>query len=105
MKRIVAIAALAAMMALPTAAFASPSITQGYGSQTYQAKKVLSVHASRKPTSSGSPTVVQSPDSAVRSASAGSLPFTGLDLGALGAGAIVLLGAGMVLRRASTDRR
>jgi hypothetical protein len=34
-----------------------------------------------------------------------SLPFTGLDLGALAAGAIVLLGAGIVLRRASATSR
>jgi hypothetical protein len=37
--------------------------------------------------------------------STGSLPFTGLDLGALGAGAVVLLGAGVALRRFSASSR
>jgi hypothetical protein len=36
--------------------------------------------------------------------STGSLPFTGLDLGALGAGAAVLLGAGVLLRRFSAAK-
>jgi hypothetical protein len=55
-------------------------------------------------TSTTSPSSVQAAN-ASRTVSTGSLPFTGLDDGALAGGAVVLLGAGLMLRRASTTDR
>jgi hypothetical protein len=113
MKRIAALAASAALL-IPGAAVASASSTPTSCSytKTCQLSKVDHASASRSPksktnspaTSANTPSVVKNATEA-KTASTGSLPFTGLDLGALGAGAVMLLGAGMVLRRASIDRR
>jgi hypothetical protein len=114
MKRIAALAASAALL-IPGAAVASASTSTSCAyTHTCQLSKVDHASASRSPkstTKSNSPAastktpVVVKNATEAKTASTGSLPFTGLDLGALGAGAIMLLGAGMVLRRASIDRR
>jgi hypothetical protein len=110
MKWIAALAASAALL-IPGAAVASASSTPCSYTHTCQLSKVDHASASRTPKKSTSPAATTKTPAVVKNAteaktaSTGSLPFTGLDLGALGAGAIVLLGAGMVLRRASTDRR
>jgi hypothetical protein len=82
MKRIVATAvAVLALLALPTAAFASGSSTcSAYNPQLCQVVN----HTS--------------------DASSGSLPFTGLDLGLVAAGGVVLIGAGLAARKFSAQR-
>ncbi len=112
MKRIAALTVSLALL-IPGAAVASAN--GGATGQSYGQAKVKQVDhakASRSPSAkttapaaaTKSPGVVNAAN-ATTTTSAGSLPFTGLDLGALGGGAVLLLGAGMVLRRASTDRR
>jgi hypothetical protein len=96
MKRIIATGvAVMALLALPTAAFASGSSTcSGYNPQLCQIVGSGSVNTP----DSGSavvPTTTQS---------AGSLPFTGLDLGLVAAGGVVLIGAGLAARRLSATR-
>ena len=98
----------AASIAITLALFVAPASALASGNSTNQqySKNVQSVQdksASRTPSTTGTPSAVND-TKATTTTSAGDLPFTGLDLGALGAGAVVLLGAGMVLRR-STDRR
>ena len=44
------------------------------------------------------------PDGTSAGASAGALPFTGLDVGLLAVGGCVLLGGGMIVRRLSLPR-
>jgi hypothetical protein len=85
MKRIVATAvAVLALLALPTAALASGSSTcNSYNPQLCQ--------------------VVNKTD-ATTTQSTGSLPFTGLDIGLMAAGGVVLIGAGLTVRRFSTQR-
>jgi hypothetical protein len=86
MKRIVATAiAVLALLALPaSAAFASGSSScRTYNPQLCQVVN----HSTTTTTQSG-----------------GSLPFTGLDLGLVAAGGIVLIGAGLVARKLSAER-
>jgi hypothetical protein len=84
MKRIATLIATVALLALPSAAFASGSSTcQSYNQQLCN---VASNTTAASPTST---------------ASAGTLPFTGLDVGLLVAGGGVLLTAGLVVRRLS----
>ena len=113
MKRIAALTTCLALL-IPGAAVASANSgpTSCSYTKTCPLSKVDHASASKNPaTKSTAPSAATSPSTvenaaATRTTSTGSLPFTGLDLGALGAGAVVLLGAGMVLRRASaTDRR
>ena len=109
MKRTVALLTCMALM-IPGAAVASAnSTTSNYGHSS-----VKNVTASRNNCSSGSGSSGSSSSSSSGSGSCvsdtettqtGSLPFTGLDLGALAAGAVLLLGAGVVLRRASATNR
>ncbi len=90
MKRIVTMIvslALLAIAVLPSAAFAASSTCQSYNAQLCQ---VASNTTSR--TTGTSPT---------STSAAGTLPFTGLDVGLLVAGGGVLLGAGLVVRRFS----
>ena len=114
MKRTVALLTCLALL-IPGASIALASGSGSTGcSYTHNCslKKVDHASASRTPSTgstspsagSTSPGVVNSAD-ATGTTSAGSLPFTGLDVGALGAGAVVLLGAGMALRRVSSVRR
>src|SRR5579875_3971944 len=98
MKRTVALLTCMALM-IPGAAVASAnSTTSNYGHHT----AVKSVTASRSTTPT---TPSTSPTSATETTQTGSLPFTGLDVGALAAGAVLLLGAGLVLRRVSATSR
>lgn len=99
MKRTVALLTSVALM-IPGAAVASAnSTTSNYGHPS-----VKNVTASRSTgcTSSSGSTSSSSGSQCVSSTTTttvSSLPFTGLDLGALAAGGVVLLGAGLVLRR------
>jgi hypothetical protein len=110
MKRTVALLTCLALM-IPGAAVASAnSTTSNYGHSS-----VKNVTASRNNCTSGSGSSGSSSSSssggsgtcvsATETTQASSLPFTGLDMGALAVGAIVLLGAGVVLRRASATSR
>jgi hypothetical protein len=84
---------------IPGAAVASANSTKCSYSKLCQ---VHNVSASKSPSGSQSNT---SPVAASQTTT-GSLPFTGLDLAALAVGGVVLLGAGLMLRRVSaTERR
>jgi hypothetical protein len=94
MKRIVALMASFAML-IPGAAVASANST----SSSYGQHNVQSVIATRSPATTVANTTTSS------ATSAGSLPFTGLDIGALALGGVMLLGAGVAVRRMSaTDK-
>lgn len=92
MKRIIALI-VGLALALPSAALATSSNCgssgSGYGSQTCQ---VSNNTQSRTPTTATTGTTV----------SAGTLPFTGLDLVLLVAGGVTLLGAGLTVRHLSS---
>jgi hypothetical protein len=97
MKRIVATAiAVLALLALPGVAFAGGSSTcSSYNPQLCQV--VVPTNATNTPPST--------PVSQVSAASTGSdLPFTGLDLGLVAVGGVVLIGAGLVARKLSAER-
>jgi hypothetical protein len=111
MKRTVTLLTCLALM-IPGAAVASAnSTTANYGPHS----AVKNVTASRNACSSGSGSSGSSSSgsssgsstcvSATTTTQTGALPFTGLDLGALAAGAVLLLGTGLVLRRASATNR
>jgi hypothetical protein len=108
MKRTVALLTCVALM-IPGAAVASAnSTTANYGHSA-----VKSVTATKNTCTSGSGSAGSSTSgsgsgtcvSATATTQTGSLPFTGLDVGALAAGAVLLLGAGVVLRRVSATNR
>lgn len=89
MKRIVILAAMIGALVLPTAAFASGSSTcQSYNPQLCQV--VSNTSATQASTTS-------------TTASASTLPFTGMDVGLLVVGGGVLLGAGLLVRRFSRE--
>jgi hypothetical protein len=99
MKRIVATAiAVLALLALPGVAFAGGSSTcSSYNPQLCQV--VVPTNATNTPTPPSTPV------SQVSAASTGSdLPFTGLDLGLVAVGGVVLIGAGLVARKLSAER-
>lgn len=107
MKRTIALLTCLALM-IPGAAVASANSTQGSYAPQSGVHNVTSSRSNCSMDSSGSSSSNSSSNcaSATETASTGSLPFTGLDLGALAAGAAVLLAAGLVLRRVSaTERR
>ena len=91
MKRISALAGVLAILvlAVPSLAMAS-STCQGYGSQTCSSVGNGNV-------SSGT----ASNNASTSASSAGTLPFTGLDVALLVVGGGTLLGAGFVVRRLS----
>ena len=107
-----AFAVILALCIVPASALASGNSTnQQYGGtvQSVQDKNASRSTPATSPTTSPataqtSPSTVAN-TTATRTASTGSLPFTGLDVGGLAAGAVVLLGAGLMLRRVSSDRR
>ena len=109
MKRTVALLTSLALM-IPGAAVASANSTTANYSHHGAVKHVT---AKRTPTttttctssSTGSASGSGSNNcvSATETTATGSLPFTGLDLGALAAGGALLLGAGVMLRRVSTS--
>jgi hypothetical protein len=96
MKRIIVTAvAVIALLALPSIALANNSSTcSAYKQQTCQ------VVDNQNTGSADGPTIAATPVDA----STGSLPFTGLDIGLLAAGGVVLVGAGLAVRRLSTQR-
>jgi hypothetical protein len=96
MKRIVVTAvAVFALLALPSAAFATGSSTcSSYNPQLCQIVNSGNVNTPSSGTTDV-PTTTQS---------SGSLPFTGLDLGLLAAGGAVLIGAGLAARKLSAPR-
>jgi hypothetical protein len=102
MKRIVATCvAVMALLALPSAAFASGSSTcSSYNPQLCQ---IVGNGNTNTPSSGNIPSNASAVvPSTVQSA--GSLPFTGLDLGLVAVGGVVLIGAGLAARRLSASR-
>jgi hypothetical protein len=97
MKRIVALMASFAML-VPGAAVASANST----SSSYGQHDVQSVIATRSPATTVAATTNSSSNN---TSAAGSLPFTGLDIGALALGGVVLLGAGVAVRRMSATSK
>lgn len=95
MKRTVALIASFAML-IPGAAVASANST----SSSYGQHDVQSVIATRTPA-----TTTAAVTTASNTSAAGSLPFTGLDIGALALGGVVLLGAGVAVRRMSATEK
>jgi hypothetical protein len=93
MRRIIATAiAVIALLALPSMAFAGGSSTcSSYNPQLCQ----VVTGTTTTGTTTATPTARQS---------TGSLPFTGLDLGFVAAGGVVLIGAGLVARKLSAER-
>ncbi len=80
---------------LPSVALANSSTCQAYSQKSCS---VSGTTGSRTPPSTGS----GSTDGATTAAaSSGTLPFTGLDVGLLVGGGVVLLGTGLVVRRLS----
>jgi hypothetical protein len=96
MKRFSALVGIVGVLALmaPAMALASSSTCQGYSAQTCG-----SVNSGTSGTGPGSTTT--SPGSTTEATSAGTLPFTGLDVVLLVAGGGALLCAGVVVRRLS----
>lgn len=92
MKRIATLIVGLALL-LPSAALANSSTCQAYSQKSCS---VSGTSGSRTPPSTGS----GSADSASTTA-ASTLPFTGLDVGLLVGGGVVLLGTGLVVRRLS----
>jgi hypothetical protein len=88
MKRIFMAIFVAAMLMFPAASFASSSSS----CLAYNAPSVCNASASRTTAAS-----------TVSSASASSLPFTGLDVALLVAGGVTLLGAGLIVRKLSSS--
>jgi hypothetical protein len=93
MKRTVALLTSLALL-IPGAAIASANSTTANYSHHGAVKHVT---ASRTPVTAPTGTNTQT-------TAAGSLPFTGLDLGALAMGGVLLLGAGAALRRVSAAK-
>jgi len=95
MKRIATISAVLALLAIPSSALAQSSSTcQAYSNQTCS---VSAISQGQGPTGSTLPVS----STTTSTTSAGSLPFTGLDLGLLVIGGASLLGAGVFARRLS----
>jgi hypothetical protein len=91
MKRLALLMAVVAV----ALAIAAPAYAQNAVSDTYAGKGggiVGTVEGGKGPTAS-------TPQQVVSSNESGSLPFTGLDIGLLAAGGVLLVGMGVVLRR------
>jgi hypothetical protein len=92
MKTLVIVCAIAGVLALPTAALAQSSMN-GYSN-------VAGVPAGGSGPAAGggnnAPVAVQ------QTGGSGSLPFTGLEIGLVAGGGVLLLGAGLMLRRLGT---
>ncbi|MGH2914671.1 MAG: hypothetical protein ACRDMX_06765 [Solirubrobacteraceae bacterium] len=95
------IGAVLCVLLLPAAALAGSSSCQQYSSQS--CSQTQSSTTTSRSTSTPAPAP---PSSTVASTtqSRGTLPFTGLDIGLLAAGGGLLLGAGLVVRRLSSQR-
>jgi hypothetical protein len=88
MKRIFTAIFVATMLMFPAASFADSSSS----CLAYNAPSVCNASASRTTSAA-----------TVSSASANSLPFTGLDVALLVAGGVTLLGAGLIVRKLSSS--
>jgi hypothetical protein len=109
MKRTITLLTVLALM-IPGAAVASANSTTGSYAPQSGVQNVTASRAKDTPSASSTPSISSTPSTsnatATEAASTGTLPFTGLDLGALAAGAVVLVAAGLALRRVSAiDRR
>jgi len=88
-------AILAAALILPAASLAQGSSVDGYGGSGGEVQSSLDSGSGGSANSGGSA-------SGSASASGGSLPFTGLDLGWMIGGGIVLIGAGIAMGRTAS---
>jgi len=96
MRRIAVLIVGLMLMVAPASALAQGSSTcQGYSPQT------AGVVGSNGSTGNGACTQNVDATRTVSTVSQGTLPFTGLDISLLIAGSLVLLGAGLVVRRFS----
>ena len=92
----IGIAVLAAAFLLPSQAFADSCSNAGSDPTATQYCSTVVVHETPTPET---PTPSSTTEEVTETS--GSLPFTGLDLGALIAAAVVLTGTGLALRRIS----
>jgi hypothetical protein len=97
MKRITtAVVVGLALLVVPASALAAGSSTcQAYNAQTCNVSALT--QSRTEPVST-----VASTTTATTAASSSSLPFTGLDVGLLAVGGVVLVGSGLLVRRASS---
>ncbi len=96
MKRIATIIAALALLIPSTALAASSSTCQSYHQKVCNVSGLTQNQGPSEPSSA-----VNAASATTAGTNSSSLPFTGLDLGLLVVGGAVLLGAGMVVRRAS----
>ena len=102
MKRIAATLSVSiALLALPGIALANGSSTgQGY---SHSIQSVQDTGASRGPANATS-SAVSPAGATATTVNASTLPFTGLDVGGLALGGVVLVAAGFAVRRMSADK-
>ncbi len=111
-KSLLAVVVVGIAMMIPSLAFAS-STCGGYSQKTCTTNTTTSPapgnHAAPAPStgaaSNNADTDTASPTEATTATTSSTLPFTGLDVGALMVGASLLLGAGLVMRYLSRDSR
>jgi hypothetical protein len=97
MKRIMMVMAVCGVLAVPSLAFANGgSSCQSYNSQT---SGVTSNNCKHYTAAAHVTTTTTPQNQVVEADQSGTLPFTGLDIGALLGGAVVLMGLGLVVRR------
>ena len=94
MKRLVLLLLAVALLALPAAAMAS-------GSSTCQAYDPQTCNVVGSQTTQRNTVAAQTTARTVSSSNAATLPFTGLDVALLASGGLVLLAAGVIVRRVS----
>jgi hypothetical protein len=98
MRRILTLAAMVGALVLPGAALASVNSTcESYNEQLCQ------VPGTSDSGNGSANTDAQASTTSTTATSAGTLPFTGLDVGLLLVGGGVLLGGGLLVRRLSRD--
>ena len=85
--------------AAPTTQSGAPTTQSGSAPVVAGAHAVKGAAAQSAPAAAAAPTAAVTP--ARPAASAGSLPFTGLDVGLMAAGGLLLLGFGLAMRRLS----
>jgi hypothetical protein len=90
MKRLALLMAVVAALAVAAPAYAQNAVSDAYAGKG--GGIVGTVDSGNGPTAS-------TPQQVTTSGSNGSLPFTGLDIGLLAVGGVLLVGVGVVLRR------